>query len=252
MNADSRPRKQIPKSPKAAKASGRRRSAASKGVARGELKGKPVATDELALPAKAGVAAARRAAAESERAPSSRRELPLPMESSSADREAPNRSLLLRLLVEGDRVRVLDAVDVDVPAPAGQPVRGTNFVEVRAGDEILTIQPIVDPGLEIGIPDPADTTEFRGHREVAVPSWEVAIRVPLGALEAAASRGGDRSTEPSLEVSLYRAPETIEIDPSRFAVAREARGQLARFATSGQVRIDQLGAESRGRKPEPK
>ena len=143
---------------------------------------------------------------------------------------AENRSLRLRLLVEGERITVLDAVEVDAPAPQPDRVRGTNFVEVRAGSDILTVQPLVDPGVEIGIPDPNDTTEFRGHREVAVASWEVAVRVPLEAIDALIARDEQRRDRSSFEVAVYQASETIEVDPVRFDTVRGARGGLARVA----------------------
>ncbi len=251
MDDYGRPRKQIEASGKAA---GRRRSARStKGVARGKLKGKAVTVDAPAGSKKPTVAAARRAAAEVERTPDARRELPLPMEHPiEGNVRAENWSLRLRLLVEGERITVLDAVEVDAPAPQADRVRGTNFVEVRAGSDILTVQPLVDPGVEIGIPDPNDTTEFRGHREVAVASWEVAVRVPLEAIDALIARDEQRRDRSSFEVAVYQASETIEVDPVRFDTVRGARGGLARVATSGRLSIDQVRApRSANRKPEP-
>jgi hypothetical protein len=240
MDEHGRPRKQLDQS---AKPADRRRSAPSSGVARGKLKGKPLADEVRAGPAKATVASARLAAAETERSASPRKELPLPMENpGAADDRAENRSLRLRLLVEGDRISVMDAVEVDVPAPQAARIRGTNFLEVRAGGDVLTVQPLVDPGVEIGIPDPTDTTEFRGHREVDVPSYEVVIRVPLAAMDAQVARGDERPTQRPFEITVYRASENLEIDPLRFDSAREARGKLARVATTGRLSMDEVRA----------
>jgi hypothetical protein len=251
MNEYSRPHKQIDQSAKSAE---RRGSPASSGVARGALKGKPL--DEVlgAGRAKVSVAAARRAAAETERSAGPRKEIPLPMENPAVTDQTKDASLRLRLLVEGERIRVLDAIVVDVPAPQEPRIRGTSFLEVRAGDDVLTVQPLVDPGVEIGIPDPTDKTEFRGHREVEVPSYEVTVRVPLEAVEAVeagVAPGGD--TRP-FEITVYQATENLEIDPARFDTTRRARGRLARVATTGRLSIRDVRSSKRddNRKPEAK
>lgn len=251
MDEYSRPHKQIDESAKSAQ---RRGASASSGVARGALKGKPLDDVMRAGTVKAPVAAARRVAAEAERAPSPRKEIPLPMENPAVTDQTQDASLRLRLLVEGERIRVLDAIVVAVPAPQEPRIRGTSFLEVRAGDDVLTVQPLVDPGLEIGIPDPADTTGFRGHREVEVPSYEVTVRVPLAAVEAVEAGiepGGDGRP---FEITVYQASENLEIDPARFDTARRARGRLARVATTGHLSTRDVRAPGRdgNRKPEEK
>lgn len=253
MDAYGRPHKQIDESAKSAERQG---SGASSGVARGALKGKPLDDVLRAGPAKAPVAAARRAAEQAERSVSPRKELPLPMENPAVTEQAKDASLRLRLLVEGERIRVLDAIVVDAPAPQEPRIRGTSFLEVRAGDDVLTVQPLVDPGVEIGIPDPTDTTGFRGHREVEVPSYEVTVRVPMeavDAVEAGVAPGGD--TRP-FEITVYQASENLEIDPARFDTVRRARGQLARVATTGRVTVRDVRAprrdESRKREEKPR
>lgn len=219
-------------------------------VGRGALKGKPVGDQLRAGPAKASVGAARRTSSETERPVSGRRELPLPLKNPRiTEEERSSGSLRLRLRVEGERVTVVSAAAVDVPAPSDTRVRGTDFIEVRAGDRLLTVQPLVDPGLAIGIPDPKDTTEFRGHRIVQRSSYEIVVRVPIDAVDAVVARGPDTRDQRDLEITLFRAPETLDFEPREFALESAARGRLTAIASSGRLTIDEVrsptGAEGR-------
>src|SRR3954471_23219753 len=66
------------------------------------------------------------------------------------------RSVRLRLQVRRGRITVLDSAVVDAPPPDDPEVRGSTFLEVRSGDRVIGLQSLVDPGLSVGIPDPAD------------------------------------------------------------------------------------------------
>ncbi len=262
MDEHGRPRKEIaaPRNDAGRRSAAGRHPAVSKGVPKGELKGKLLADEVRAGSAKVSVTTARRIAVDAEREVSPRRELPLPTENPGATDPRGGRSLRLRLLVEGERITVLDAIEVDVRAPLPERVRGTDFLEVRAGDEVLALEPLIDPGVAVGIPDPRDTTEFRGHREVELASYEVVVRVPIDAMEAIVARdlqgspdeakGRDRTP---LEIALYRASENLVLEPSRVDMAREARGaRLSRVATTGRLSLGEVRAGSGGalRKPE--
>lgn len=230
-----------------------RRRAVSIGLSSGKLKGKPLEAEPPTGLAKPTVAAARRSAVHAERAVSSRKELPLPTERSVAGDAHQGRSLRLQLRVEGERITVLDAIEVDVPAPVPERVRGTDFLEVRSGDEVLALQRLIDPGIAIGIPDARDKTEFRGHREIELASYELTVRVPLDAVESLESRElqgetekiGRRRTIP-VEIAVYRASETVEIASRQTAIARSARGsRLARVATTGALTLDDIRGAAR-------
>ena len=237
MDEHERPRKQIRKDAIAAK---RRGSRVSRGMRSGSLKGKPAAAGERLGAAKPSLGVARRAAADAERV-SGRRELPLPMERTDVGARAEGRSLRLSVRVEGDQVTVVNAMEVDAPARELQPVRGTSFLEVRVGDQVLALEPLVDPGIAIGIPDARDKEEFRGHREIQQPSYEVAVRVPLDALESA----GDPERRGAIEISVYDATENLELDPVRSDAVRDARRRLARVATTGRLNVDEVRTVSR-------
>ena len=238
MDEYERPRKQIRKDATAAK---RRGSSVSRGLRSGSLKGKPAAADERIGAAKPSLGVARRTAADAERAVSGRRDLPLPVERTDGSDRSEGRSLRLSLRVEGDRISVVNAIEVDAPARELQPVRGTSFLEVRVGDRVLALEPLVDPGIAIGIPDARDKEEFRGHREIQQPAYEVAVRVPLEALESA----GEAERRGAIEVSVYEATENLELDPVRSDSVRDARRRLARVATTGRLGVDEVRTVSR-------
>lgn len=247
MNHDQRPRK-TPDS------TGRKRSSPIREVAPGELKGKPLA-DMPAGPRKAPVATAKQTAVGAERITTSRRDLPLPNPADRPDKIKPT-SLRLRLLVEGDRISVLSALEVDAPATMSEQVRGTDFLEVRVDNRLLALESLIEPGLAVGTPDPRDKRAFRGHRVVELSSYELTVRLPLDALEMIVTRnlqGTQPNKAPSipLEIAIYRATEHLVIDPARFELARAAENrQLVRVAGTGPLSLEEVRRSgSRGGKP---
>ena len=249
MHEYERPRKQIRKDATAAK---RRGSSVSRGLRSGTLKGKPKAADERVGRAKPGLGVARRSAADAERPVGGRRDLSLPMARGDMSDRSEGRSLRLSLRVEGDQISVVNAIEVDAPARELQQVRGTSFLEVRVGDQVLALEPLVDPGIAIGIPDASDKEEFRGHREIQQPSYEVAVRVPLEALESPARRdagGPSRSacTTPPRTSSSIRSGQTRSA--TRAAGSRVSRQPVSsvwtRFARFRGRRTGRLRPENR-------
>ena len=252
MDTNDRPRKKLSKEGYAAS---RRNARVSRGVRAGELKGKPRNDEDRAAPKKIGLAAARRTPSGAEQSPSRRKDLPLPMERPDRVDRQEARSLRLTLRVEGERMTVVDAIEVDAPPSALQPVRGSTFLEVRAGGRVVALERLVDPGVAIGIPDHRDKEEFRGHREIVLPYYEVAIRVPLDAMETTALPTEGRRTDlQPIEATIYRATEIMELDPIRLEADTSARRRLTRAAQTGPLGVDELRGASRSenRKAEPR
>lgn len=216
--------------------------AASNGVAVGELKGRPLEA-EMTGRTKPSVADATKLAEQSDREVG-RRDLPLPPEAEVEAHEMDGRSLGLRLEVSGDRITVLDSLEVDVPTFTPERVRGTNFLAVECGDEILAMKPLIDPGIAVGIPDPNDT-EFRGHREIVLDTYELTVLLPLDAIERLTARdlqgAPDRAGQPesAVEIVLYHSAETSVMEPRRREAIR-GRDDLDVVATSGQLTLDAL------------
>jgi len=181
------------------------------------------------------------------------------MERSSGDSTEENRSLRLRLQVAKGRITIVDAQEVEAPGTLPEEARGTHFIEVRAGGQLVAAESLIDPGLAVGIPDAKDTKkEFRGHRIVETPSFETFIRVPLGALEAIIARhtqgvleNEQRSSVPKLEINIYEANENMAVEPRGVSsLASAHRGKLDRIAESGALDLAEVrGAGGHDRKP---
>lgn len=153
-----------------------------------------------------------------------------------SDERPQAQSVRLRLEVEKGRIRVLDSSVVDVPAPDAPTVRGTTFIEVRAGDAVVALQPLIDPGVSIGIPDPGDDPkEFRGHRVVEEAAWETVVRVPLEAVA--------RVDAGELSVAIYTASERLVLTTdSTKPLAKRSRA-VEELAVSGPLSAELLPHE---------
>lgn len=213
--------------------------AVSTGVASGELKGRPRPADESG-PTKVPVSRAKDASGAEREV--TRRDLPLPPAAVREVDEAEGRSIGLRLEVSGDRITVLDSLEIDAPTEVPGRVRGTDFLALRAGDEILAVKRLVDPGIEVGIPD-RNSPEL-GHREMTLDTYELTMLLPLDVLEqmddrerqGAADRPEPRTT---VEIELYRAEATTELVLGRRKAVRDEPG-LERVAASGELTLDSL------------
>jgi hypothetical protein len=149
---------------------------------------------------------------------------------------ASGQSVRLRLQVSRGRIAVLDSALVDAAAPDEVAVSGTTFIEMRAGNRVIALQSLVDPGLSVGIPDASDSPdEFRGHRVVQEPTWEVAIRVPVDAL---------RECDPNeLRIGIYSASRHVEIDARSRHPLADRTGTISELATSAPLRAKDLPGE---------
>jgi hypothetical protein len=221
--------------------------AVTDGVASGTLKGRPLEPDPVGR-SKPSVADAAKLGSASDREVG-RGDLPLPPEAGrQEEHDMDSRSLGLRLEVSGDRITVLDTLEVDVPTFTPERVRGTDFLAVQAGDEILAIKPLVDPGIAVGIPDPG-AGEFRGHREVVLDTYELTMLLPLEAIERLTARdlqgSPDRTDQPpsAVEIVVYRSAETSDMEPRRQGVTRR-RDDLTVIASSGSLTLDALRGTS--------
>jgi hypothetical protein len=237
----------------------RKQSVPRSSAPRGKLKGRLLSKTPRTGPEKAPVAAAKRMAKRTEFIVGARKELPRPTARSHSTLHPEIRSLRLRLLVEGDRISVLNAQVVDAPGMLPDHVRGTHFLEVRVGGEVLALTTLIDPGLAVGIPDPRDTKEFRGHKFTKLKSYQTFVRVPLERLDQVMSKGAQGVSSsrkpaelPSLEIAIYRANETLAVESRHVDLSSMARHEtLARVATTGRLSLGDV-RRAGGREHKPK
>lgn len=220
----------------------RRHPAVSKGASSGKLKEKATARREASGRVKPSVSEARKQGTDAERTVG-RTDLPLPPQAGRKAPEPEGRSLGLRLQVSGDRITVLNSLVLDTPGAPPERVRGTDFLAVHSGGEIIALKRLNEPGVAYGIPDPHDP-EFRGHREILLDTYELTILVPLQAIDrlAARERTEDQGTDarPStVEILMLRTPETTDIEPRAMNAIRDRR-DVETVASSGELTAEAL------------
>lgn len=246
MEPNERGRKQI-------EAGSAQRKSKAKRPGPGQLKGRPVGDvdrPERVKPSIRASASKRAGVAQRERDRAPQLERPV------ASVSIAQQSMRLRLRVEGESIVILDADIVDAPGSLPEDLRGSHFLEVRVGNQILAAQVLRDPGIAVGIPDRSAGDALRGHRFLQLDHYELAVRVPLGPLESLISerlQGSGASRPPAaprLEVSIFEARANLALDPRRSgSLLAQGREELDRVAKSDPIPLDQLyGAGGRQRK----
>lgn len=222
-----------------------------KRLAPGKLKGKLLSAGTRPASVKASVGVARRLAGSVEQKVERGRELPKMRQIADDGQAAGPRSLWLRLKVKGKAITVLDAEPVDVDADRPDELRGTAFLEVRLGNELLAARALVDPGIAVGIPDYRSGEPFRGHRIMEMASYETFIRVDLERLMTLVERS-ERLASPELEINLLRTDAHVGVTLDRSSPPLSADRRIAaRTASSARVTISDLLGTGRGNKPPP-
>ncbi|TYL51163.1 hypothetical protein [Agromyces mariniharenae] len=140
---------------------------------------------------------------------------------SGTNRDEATRSVRFVLRIEGERISVLDSTVVDAPPLVQSTVRGANFLEVSGPDGPLAMRALVDPGLDIAIPDPSSDGVENDHRVSRRTSYDLVIRVPLAAVEA---------LDPaSITIAVYEATEHLVINlAARESVTQRVGQEIVR------------------------
>ena len=228
-----------------------REAGRGKRVALGKLKGKPLAAGARAPLVKAPVRTAQRLADSVEQKVERGKALPMMRPIADDGQSAGPRSLWLRLRVEGKTITVLDSEPVDAGFDRPAELRGTAFLEVRLGNELLAARALVDPGIAVGIPDYNSGEPFRGHRVMEMTSYETFIRVDLDRLLELVERES-RRTSPTLEINLLQTDEHVGVTLDRLSPPLSANRRLgARTTSSAKVTIGDLFGSGRTSKPPP-
>ncbi|MET0974700.1 MAG: hypothetical protein ABWX82_03420 [Leifsonia sp.] len=169
-----------------------------------------------------------------------RQEWPMRKPNETADRAQRDdaaRSVRLVLRIDGERISVLDSAVVDAPPLVQSTVRGANFLEVRGPDGPLALQVLVDPGLDIAIPDRSSDGVENDHRVSRRSSYDVVVRLPLVAVAA---------IDPaSITIAVHEATEHLVVDvAAREPIAeRVHRGTLRTVAVADGIRPEDLPRE---------
>ena len=154
-----------------------------------------------------------------------------------AGRDDATRSVRLVLRVEGERISVIDSAVVDAPPLVQSTVRGADFLEVRGPDGPLAVLALVDPGLDVAIPDHSSDGVENDHRVSRRSSYDVVVRLPLAAVAA---------LDPaSIVIAVHEATQHLVLDAAaREPIAeRVERGALRTVAVADGLRPEDLPRE---------
>mgnify|MGYP007071089221 CR=1 FL=1 len=131
----------------------------------------------------------------------------------------------VRLAVEGKHIDVLGSSLHEGPDVRPQSLYATSFVEVRAGDLLLTAVAVVDPGVQYSTSAQHGEGVTKGHRVTVLPRYDLVVKVPLSE---------PLPLDTKVTIALYEARTPVSIDnlDRRRISGRHAPAGLQRVATS--------------------
>lgn len=110
----------------------------------------------------------------------------------------------LRLRVHGGDVTVVGAKAVEGPL-ASRRLAGPLLYEATLGSRRVAVGSVQDAGERRSFPHPKpEVPEMSGHHVAPVPSYEVLVRIPRGAVPV--------KSLPRLQVTLFRVKEPLPVD----------------------------------------
>jgi hypothetical protein len=139
----------------------------------------------------------------------------------------------LRVLVEDSKLSVLGAKFVEGPlAETDTAHPGLNF-EMMLGSRRLATSWIPDAGVWRSFPDPLGRPGLQGHHVTEVPSYEIAIRVPVKDLS--------RSALSKVRMMLYRwrGAGHVELRAGR-SLKGQLRGQIETVAALNGIKLSRM------------
>ncbi len=146
----------------------------------------------------------------------------------------------LRVLVEDGELSVAGARFVEGPLAALETLQPGLAYEVTLGTRRIAAGAIPDAGVWRSFPDPLGRAGLQGHHITEVPSYEIAVRVPLQELS--------MSALPKAQIMLYRWRGT---GPAAELGARSLRAQLkGRVETVATLKGIRMGQLSKGAQAE--
>ncbi len=142
----------------------------------------------------------------------------------------------LRVLVEDGALSVAGAKFVEGPLAETNVLHPGLAYEVRLGSRRIAAGEVADSSVWRSFPDPLGRPGLQGHHIAAVPSYEIAVRIPAQELSVSALS--------KAQITLYRwqgtGPSTRVTGQSLKA---QLKGRVATVATLKGIRINQLAKQ---------
>ena len=143
----------------------------------------------------------------------------------------------LRVLVDDGALSVAGAKFVEGPLAETNALHPGLAYEVRLGSQSIAAGGVADAGVWRSFPDPLGRPGLQGHHIAEVPSYEIAVRIPVQKLSISAL--------PKAQITLYRWRGT---GPAMALAGQPLRSQLKgpveTVATLKGIRMSQLSKEA--------
>lgn len=139
----------------------------------------------------------------------------------------------LRVLVQDGELSVTGAKFVEGPLAPMEMLHPGLAYEVTLGTRRVAAGAIVDAGVRRSYPDPLGRPGLEGHHITAMPSYEIAVRVPAHELSLSAL--------PKARIALYRWSGTAPMAPvAGRPLKAQLKGRVETVATLNGIRIGRL------------
>jgi hypothetical protein len=162
------------------------------------------------------------------------------------DQEKPRRSRLsktsgaggadaylrLRVLIQDGELSLAGATVVEGPLTQSPALHPGLAYEVTLGSRRLAVGQVQDAGVWRSFPDPSGRPALAGHHITVLPSYEIAVRIPLTGLSMAALR---RAT-----ITVYRWHGNVATTEGDRSIKARLRPQVETIGSLKGIRIDAL------------
>jgi hypothetical protein len=143
----------------------------------------------------------------------------------------------LRVLVENGALSVAGAKFVEGPLAETNALHAGLAYEVTLGSRSIWAGEVVDGGVWRSFPDPLGRPGLEGHHIAEVPSYEIAVRIPVQKLSISAL--------PKAQITLYRWQGTGPATPvPGQPLKAQLKGRVETVATLKGIRMNQLSKQA--------
>jgi hypothetical protein len=143
------------------------------------------------------------------------------------------------VLVENGKLSLAGATVVEGPLTQAPALHPGLAYEVMLGSRRIALGQVQDAGVWRGFPDPTGRPALSGHHITVVPSYEIAVRIPLAEISVAALRRA--------RITVYRwSGETAATEGNRSLKARLGR-RVETVGSMKGIRLDSLPKEEQNR-----
>lgn len=147
--------------------------------------------------------------------------------------------LRLRVRVENGELSLAGATFVEGPLIQSTVLHPGLAYEVTLGNRRLAVGEMPDAGVWRSFPDPSGRPALQGHHITVVPSYEVAVRVPMRDVSLAALRRAN--------ITLYRWQGGESREPRERTLKTQLGSRVQTIGSLKGIRVDRLPKPAQSR-----